>query len=368
MAERALRRIELAIENTDDSDGYLGDLLRRFEEIHLDACRVAKPNPVELAQRMFAWELDGPFDVFRGAAQRYADVLGAEGLAEYRRLAEAEWERVPVRDPSADAFAGALSAPAHEFAVTVVMESLAKASGDADELVEVMGRDLSSPYKFLRIARVYRENGRDDEAIDWGERCVAAFPTRSDIRVQEFLADAYLDRSRNDEAMALIWPAFVERPGLESYQRLMRYAERADARPAWRSRAIEDLKKGRAAAGSDGSTLVSIYSWEGEFDTAWDTANELGCNGYELLHLAKQSESTRPADALVIFQGEVEDVLRTAGRPSYTTAIGLLRRIQRLMAKLDRGAVFQEYAAQVREANSRRPAFLSMFDAAGFLP
>jgi hypothetical protein len=31
--------------------------------------------------------------IFYGTAETYADVFGAEGLAEYRRLAESEWAK-----------------------------------------------------------------------------------------------------------------------------------------------------------------------------------------------------------------------------------------------------------------------------------
>src|SRR6266511_4171035 len=99
LAERALHRLEHALELADDSDGLIGDLLDRIQTLHLDACRVARPDAVNLADRLFRWELEGDWDVFRGAAQRYADVLGEAGLATYRRLAEAEWARIPVLGP-----------------------------------------------------------------------------------------------------------------------------------------------------------------------------------------------------------------------------------------------------------------------------
>ena len=37
--------------------------------------------------------------MFYGALETYADVLGKVGLAEYRRLAEAEWDALPALGP-----------------------------------------------------------------------------------------------------------------------------------------------------------------------------------------------------------------------------------------------------------------------------
>lgn len=59
LAERALHRLEQALEQSDDSDGLIGDLLDRFQTLHLDACRAARPDPVKLAERLFRWELEG---------------------------------------------------------------------------------------------------------------------------------------------------------------------------------------------------------------------------------------------------------------------------------------------------------------------
>jgi hypothetical protein len=81
LAEHAISRLEKTLDHADDSDGLIGDLLARFQRIHLRACQAARPDPVKLAERLFRWELDGDWDVFRGAAETYADVLGEAGLA-----------------------------------------------------------------------------------------------------------------------------------------------------------------------------------------------------------------------------------------------------------------------------------------------
>ena len=59
------------------------------------------------------------------------------------------------------------------------MESLARVSGDIDELVAIKAKDLSSAYQFLRIAEILLGAGRKDEALTWAERGLTAF-SRSD--------------------------------------------------------------------------------------------------------------------------------------------------------------------------------------------
>ena len=98
---RAIERIERAAESVDDSDGHCGALLERARDIHLAAARAARPEPLQLARDLFAREMEQDSDAFDGAAALYADALGTEGLAEYRRLAAAAWTSCPRAPPSA---------------------------------------------------------------------------------------------------------------------------------------------------------------------------------------------------------------------------------------------------------------------------
>lgn len=340
LCEHALRRVEHAIETVDDSDGEMGGLLERLQEIHLAACRAARPDPEELAARLFAWELGDEWDVFHGAPETYADVLGVAGLAAYRRLAEAEWAKVPALGPGSG---GDRPYSSRRYRVTSIMESLARAAGDVDELVVIKSRDLSVASHFLEIAQVCLDAGRDDEALDWAERGVRAFPTATDRRLREFLADQYHRRARHDEAMALIWTEFVEHPLLERYQLLKSHADRVEVWPAWRTRALEAAResivreqglarptRNRWESPADGSALVRIYLWEGELELAWQEAGALGCS-----------------DALW-----------------YELAVKLLGRIRALMTRLGSERDFPGYLASVRAVHGRKRNFTKLLDRA----
>lgn len=227
LAEHALAAIEQAIGHVDDSDGGMGGLLVRLQEIHHRACKKARPDPDALARRLLAWESGGEWDVFHGAALTYADVLGKKGLATYRQLAEAQWAKVPALKPGDDD-RGRFG---ERFRITSIMEALARQTGDVDALIAVKQRDLSSAYAFLQIAEICQTAGRDDSALDWAERGIEAFPQRTDPRLRDFLAEAYHQRKRHDEAMALIWRSFDESPTLETYKHLPRMRNAARGKP-----------------------------------------------------------------------------------------------------------------------------------------
>ena len=48
---------------------------------------LSRPEPVAFARQLYAREMADGFGTFHGAVAIYAEILGADGLAEYRRLA-----------------------------------------------------------------------------------------------------------------------------------------------------------------------------------------------------------------------------------------------------------------------------------------
>lgn len=89
LSECAADLAEGALGFIDDSDGGMSLVAEQLRELHLTACEQARPQPITLARNLFERERHGgDLEVFYGALETYADVLGEVGLAEYRRLAQ----------------------------------------------------------------------------------------------------------------------------------------------------------------------------------------------------------------------------------------------------------------------------------------
>src|SRR5690606_33231883 len=110
------------------------------------------------------------------------------------------------------------------FRLTNIMEALARTTGDLDAVVAIKAKNLSHAYAFLQIAELYGDARRHDDALAWAERGLKAFPKNTDSRLLEFLATEYHRRGRHDEAIALGWRQFDERPSLETYRVLKSHA------------------------------------------------------------------------------------------------------------------------------------------------
>jgi uncharacterized Zn finger protein len=373
LAEHALKAVEKAMGSVDDSDGYMGDLLARLQDLHHKACKKAKPDPEALARRLFEWELRTDYDTFYGVAETYASILGSKGLAVYRMLAEEEWAKVPALRPGQDDS----EKYGKRFRVTHIMETLARQTGDVEAVVAVKKRDLSLAYHYLQIAETYKSAGKHDLAMEWAERGVKAFPERTDSRLREFLAGEYHRRKRHDEAMALIWAEFTESPSLERYRNLKAHAERISHWKSWREKALEYLREQIARAKdphqgkrwpwhhkADHSDLVRIFLWEKDVEVAWREAQAGGCSNDLWLELAARRDNEHPEDALPIYQRQIEPTLDRKNNEAYAETISLLRKVRELMVKLERKDEFTNYLAGVRAAHKPKRNFMKLLDRA----
>ena len=374
LVEHALAKVEGVIESVDD-DGDMGPILARLQEIHLEACRAAKPDRQALARRLFEWELTSHWDVFAGAVENYADVLGEDGMAVYRSLAEAEWRRVlPRRRERFDE-----TYDTRRLSITRIMEGLARCDGDIEALVAVKARDLSSAYSFFEIAEIYDKAGDRARALTWAEKGVAAFPKRMDPRLRELLAGMYHDARRDDDAAALAWTAFTEEPYLEAYGNLCRHAGHAKRWPEYRERALafirDDIARRKQRSGSnrwarpwapDHSTLVEIFLAEKDAEAAWHEAREGGCSPGLWLDLADRRAEEHPEDALTVWKQQMEPTIAGKNAEAYRQAIGLLRKIHGVLARLGREHEFTAYLAALRATYKRLRNLMKMLDHAAW--
>ncbi len=361
--EHALRRVERAFEYVDDSNGELGEIKERLEALHLAACRETRPDPRELAQRLFRWELESEWETFFGAAERYADLLGETGIARYRELAEAAW----AGEPELSAGSRHVSS-SRRFRLSRIMEDLARAEGDVNALVAVLARDRSSGYRYLLIAEELAAAGRVTEATEWAERGLAAFPGHTDSRLIDFVCDRYGESGRQEEAVRLAWETLEDSRRLEAYKRLARVASRAGVWASLRTRAHDILRRGPGTTlgGRDHSELVAALLGEDEIEAAWREAKEGDCRRDLWLALARRREGDFPADALEIYRAQIEPAIRNSDNHTYAGAVEWLEKVQAMFVRLGNEAAFDEHVHEIREQHRAKRNLIRRLDERGW--
>ncbi len=372
LTEHALSDIEQAVHCMDDSGVSMQDTISDLIEIHHRACKKARPDRKHLARRLFDWELRSDCDIFSGAAETYADVLGKEGLAEYRRLAEKAWTAVKPLGPGEKA-----QFDSYRYRLRHIMETLARREGDVDILADIKKRDLTRPACFLEIAQLYLEAGREDDSITWAERGVRAFENEPDTRLVDFLAGAYHKKGLHDKALELLWASFTRNPGIDRYHCLRSHAKRTRQWMQWREKAVAVIRgflaqkqasmnrsKGpmRLYNRLDHSLLVQVLLEEDDVDSAWSEAKAGGCSEALWMQLALRREKTNPEDSLSVYQQKIEPVINRKTNDAYQEAMKLLGKIRDIMVRLGREHEFEAYLQALNSEHNRKRNFMKLLE------
>ncbi|MDK9720974.1 MAG: hypothetical protein OEL53_07300 [Rhodospirillales bacterium] len=340
LIDHAILRIEGAIDNIDDSDGFCTDLMNQARDLHLKACKAAKPDPVALGKNLFLREVEGDWDAFHGSADAYADALGREGLAEFYRQASREWEKLPTLHGgkrARDEFSS------RRRRLEGIMDSLAKRNGDIKARLAIRAKDLSSPWRYSELARFCLEQGMTDEALRWVEEGLWQFEDDPpDDRLVGLGVDLLLKAKRRKEAEALLWKTFERQPSLDRYQRL----RKTGGKPI-PDRAISFLKerldkdkpasRGLAWAG----VLVRILILEKRYAKAWEVARQYGVSDDLKESLALSSEKEFPEEALSIYAKRIDQMASMGGNANYEAAMKLVQRMAALQKPIEQAAYVQ---------------------------
>jgi hypothetical protein len=353
LANHAIARIERAVEDVDDSDGHCTTLLERVRSIHLAAARAARPEPVRFARDLFAREMASDYDTFHGAAALYADVLVEEGLAEYRRLAAAAWERLPPlragqegRDASAD-----------YDRLAEILDFFAEQDGDVDARVALRTKDLSSAWRYLQLAEFCRAHGREDEALRRAEEGLWLFEDdRPDERLVTFAIELLMKAGRSWDAEAHLWRAFEKQPSLELYTRIRQLAGEEGRDQALKSLDARLGREQRTRWHYPADLLIAILMHEQMFDEAWAVLRKHGASNGFKEKLALASETTHPCEALETYAERVDQLATIGGNPAYAEAVALVAR----MAALRGGAEQAAYVAMLQARFSRKRNFMML--------
>lgn len=366
-----VERLEKAVENCDD-DGHIGALLQRCATLLEAAAEAARPDGQAFARLLIGLDLDSDYLDLEDPARRFADVLGAEGLKAYWREIETAWVALKPLRP------GDKGADAHDtrrLHLTRRMLARAEAVGDVDARIEVLSRTLTWPGDYVRIAQLYKEDGRLSQAVSWIDEALWLFEDRPTPDLIEGAADILAAAGRHDRALDLLWGLFTRLPSLDSYKSLVGAATAAGGQGEWPRRALDWLEAaragrppkadqpeiyGRPAQARASDVLVAIHLHEGRLDAAWESAGTGTLSPGAWERLARASEAARPADAADVYERLAEQAVQTTMQKGYHEACGLVLRVQALRARTGQSDRFRSWVESLRAGYKRKRTFIAM--------
>lgn len=359
LLQRAAGHLVKVIMRADDSDGMIGDLTRRVLELHREACATGVAEPQRLAKWMVRFSFEDQ-DFFEIDPVAYIDVLGYEGLAVYRR--EVAKRSDPASAPAGRSpLLGDMYGEFPSFAAKYAAERLAVIDRDVDQLVELLGGDLSSPYQFVRVAEAMIELGHGDAALTWARRGMDETSGWQVAELYDLAADLLSDAGQVDELVKLRRHHHARMPSSSTYAALQTAARASDT---WEA----EIGLARTVlAERDPAGLIDALLADDEPEQAWEAATAGGGEllSSQWLRLAKAREPTAPAEVMAVYLRLADEVLVRADKRAYRDAVRRLKAARRAATSADRTAEFAERLTDLRERNRRRPSLMAMLDKAG---
>ncbi len=205
-----------------------------------------------------------------------------------------------------------------------------------DELVRLLGGDLSGPHQFGRVAEAMVELDRPDLALDWATRGIEK---TSGWQIANLRDLACIQAGSPSEALRLR-RAHHERTPSGSTDGALRSA--AGACDAWH---LEHGAARQALERSDRRAVSALLD-DGDDELAWNAASRSASDelGQELLlRLADRRQSSHPSEALIVYRRVVDEILVETDR----------RACRRAVTRLARGRRFETRRAHTRNTLAR---------------
>jgi len=356
-ARHALSMVMDALEQADDSDGYVGCSAYELAAAHAQACAAASADPVELAGWLAGFVLGQGSLLADFGVGGYAEALGDAGMAEYRRLITAAWQRN-------------LSGIHEKY----LMQDLHRATGEVDALIAMYATDLEpSGFTHLMIAQELDQAGRADDALQWAERGVRETTERVHAQLVDYLVDRYEADGAFGKALAARQTAFDKDRTLSCYRALRDSAQKAGQWAAVREQARRQLEKDAAAyrgrshaefGWGGGPVWISALIDDGDIAAAWAAAAGIA-SARQWLTLADLAGVDRPGDALPVYLRAIEPLRSQTGDSVYEQVADLLIKIRDCHERLGTGTQFTAYLTWLRADQKRKRNLIRLLDQRG---
>jgi len=355
VTQKAIASALKVIMRADDSSGVIGDACRALLDLHPKVAARAKPPVAKLVDWMVTFQFDNECDYFHLDPVAYAPALGEKGMASYRaKLADIE-ARLGERPSEQERWTAVHRA--EWFTLDWNAQRLAGLDRDVEAIIRTHARDRKVAAWLQDTAEALAEIGEFDLAIDWARQALDVGPGHQSLKSGEYWC-ALLAEHRPVDLLAARLDMFRRWPSSSTAARLYR-----DAGQAWPQHRDEVTE--RLEASPRDAVLFALLSLE-DVQYAWELAHSLALDDDRTWSdLVKTYEKVDPIAVLPVLNRLVLRELVDTGAQHYQIAARRLKKMRKLAAGSEYADEIDQFIAELREANRRRPRLQQEFDRAG---
>ena len=358
---------ELVLNRVDDSSGSVGDVFRAAcQDLGAIAAKV-KPDPVSLADRVFAAVQSNEYGVFDGVVTAMLPALGAVGGARLKqRLTEVLEER-STKGGQRDY---------HALTARLALQAIADGQSDVDAYMALVPPEQCRlPHRAAEIGRRLISAGRATEALDVLERAkpnpseakaergddLHFFGSPARAKWEETYIAALEATGKKEEAQRSRWEAFEARLSADCLRAFLKRL------PEFEEVEAEQQAMKHALSFTDFAAALAFFTdWPDQVRVAelvLTRSSEIDGNLYYLLDPAAQLiEGKHPLAATLLRRAMIEDTLGGVKSTRYKHAARHLLECQSLMAGGQDFGHFETHKAfvsRLRARHNRKTGFWS---------
>ena len=387
LLEAGTRRVEM----TDD-EGETAEEIASCLDVVFRALPQSSLSPAEQMLWAIDADLDDEYDLCRGAEVFWKQKHAA---ADWNIVAEKLAPRLEHYKSAKGGDRFSRNYRRDRFSDWLIMAL--ENAGRHEEIIPLCQREAEETGSYLRLVNYLKKAKRWEEAEQWIHRGIKATQKRWPGITSELRTALREMREREKD-----WPRvaafyaedFFQQPSLHTFQELQKAAERAGVWPAVRAAAMHYLETGKLPqkAKEQGippwplpetglpalaerqqlpapmtETLIDIAIAEKRpdevirwYDQRKPRSAAWGYGWFDDDRIAQAVADTYPDRALAIWRKMAEDQIALTKTSAYETAAGYLRKIHRVLEKLDREQEWKDYLAALRQANARKPRLVEI--------
>ena len=346
-------------EEIDDSSGDFGDF---FIELIARWAKTAEQigySGTQITDKTLTWATKDEYGYLERSVDVAARAVKPETLAEFPNVLYPAWKQVCETPPPKEReglfdFRAAIAASRLKHVYWLRKDS--KAYLAFCEETELNDEDCE------RLAKMYSEVGRLEQALSWVERGIEKTTTRKHFHrkhiFQELKISLLNELGHIDEARELAWQLFAESPSESRYSDLMDLAP-DDKREAWHEKAMglaranpHEFLKLCAATSSWDKLHIMLEKGDEELTTVFYGT---------LLPVAQACASNHPHIAARLYVILAKQILERAKAKAYHHAWDYLAAAKQGYAACAKHEDWENVADEIRKAHFRKYKFMSGF-------
>ncbi|WP_454157730.1 DUF6880 family protein [Microbacterium lacticum] len=361
VVQKAIASALRVLMRSDDSAGLIQLVIRQLLNLHAELCTQSPPAPAALSGWIQKQQFGELGEYFSVDVVDYADALGAAGIATFE--AHLDKRRQALTTP----FDGR---PDAEFthddewharhAVLYNLQRLAVLHGDEEAIVRTHGGDMPRAHLHAAAAEALREAG---------------LPGRATVIAHEGMT--LPGGAHQQQECGELWAALAIETGADAADAASEVFERwptasnAEALqaasgqnwPAIREHAIERMRERPWE-------LIAYLTDANDLARAWTEALRASANS-KSLHASQWDDlvgrysKIDPVAVLPVMAQLIDDRLIEANTRAYPGAVRRMTKLRAAARAAGRPEIADDYLADVRRRNARRPSLIKRMDAAG---